>query len=550
MGKRSAAGLLTSVDSIFTTQEERDNAKRSYVTDLSAAEISDFPNHPFKVRMDQSMVELADSVKQYGVLVPSLVRPMPDGSYQMVSGHRRKRAAELAGLPTVPCIIRELTDDEAIIVMVDSNLQREQILPSEKAFAYKMKLEAMKRQGMRTDLTSAPVGPKLRSNKELSEQSPDSVTQIKRYIRLTNLIPELLDMVDNSVLKEAGKLQMALRPAVELSYLSEAEQTALLEVMEGEIRTPSHAQAIKMRQMSEGKTGGERLAKDALVSIMKEEGITFVTNTNVGKDVKAAKLLKEYDRVVLACGAKNPRDIKAEGRDAKGIYFAVDFLTSVTKSLLDSNFEDHAYIDAKGKHVVVIGGGDTGNDCVGTSIRLGAKSVTQLEMMPKAPDQRAENNPWPEWPKICKTDYGQEEAIAVFGHDPRIYQTTVTEFIKNKKGEVCQIKTVKLTPKKDEKSGRMMMVPVEGTEEILPADLVLIAAGFLGSQKYVTDAFKVEVNQRTNVKTDDGKYQTTKENVFTAGDMHRGQSLVVWAIREGREAAKAVDESLMGYTNL
>ena len=294
----------------------------------------------------------------------------------------------------------------------------------------------------------------------------------------------------------------------------------------------------------------EKWVIDRKVSIMKEEGITFVTNTNVGKDVKAAKLLKEYDRVVLACGAKNPRDIKAEGRDAKGIYFAVDFLTSVTKSLLDSNFEDHAYIDAKGKHVVVIGGGDTGNDCVGTSIRLGAKSVTQLEMMPKAPDQRAENNPWPEWPKICKTDYGQEEAIAVFGHDPRIYQTTVTEFIKNKKGEVCQIKTVKLTPKKDEKSGRMMMVPVEGTEEILPADLVLIAAGFLGSQKYVTDAFKVEVNQRTNVKTDDGKYQTTKENVFTAGDMHRGQSLVVWAIREGREAAKAVDESVMGYTNL
>ena len=267
MGKRSAAGLLTSVDSIFTTQEERDNAQRSYVTDLSAAEISDFPNHPFKVRMDQSMVELADSVKQYGVLVPSLVRPMPDGSYQMVSGHRRKRAAELAGLPTVPCIIRELTDDEAILAMVDSNLQREQILPSEKAFAYKMKLEAMKRQGMRTDLTSAPVGPKLRSNKELSEQSPDSVTQIKRYIRLTNLIPELLDMVDNSVLKEAGKLQMALRPAVELSYLSEAEQTALLEVMEGEIRTPSHAQAIKMRSFSEQ----GKLNPDVILSIMQEE---------------------------------------------------------------------------------------------------------------------------------------------------------------------------------------------------------------------------------------------------------------------------------------
>ena len=269
MGKRSAAGLLTSVDSIFTTQEERDNAQRSYVTDLPAAEISDFPNHPFKVRMDQSMVELADSVKQYGVLVPSLVRPMPDGSYQMVSGHRRKRAAELAGLPTVPCIIRELTDDEAIIVMVDSNLQREQILPSEKAFAYKMKLEAMKRQGQRRDLTSSPLGTKLgmRSNQELAEQSPDSKTQIQRYIRLTNLIPELLDMVDNSVLKEAGKLQMALRPAVELSYLSEAEQTALLEVMEGEIRTPSHAQAIKMRSFSEQ----GKLNPDVILSIMQEE---------------------------------------------------------------------------------------------------------------------------------------------------------------------------------------------------------------------------------------------------------------------------------------
>ena len=262
-------GLNEAYNDLFSTQEERDNAQRSYVTDLTAAEISDFPNHPFKVRMDQSMVELADSVKQYGVLVPSLVRPMPDGSYQMVSGHRRKRAAELAGLPTVPCIIRELTDDEAIIVMVDSNLQREQILPSEKAFAYKMKLEAMKRQGQRRDLTSSPLGTKLgmRSNQELAEQSPDSKTQIHRYICLTNLIPELLDMVDNSVLKEAGKLQMALRPAVELSYLSEAEQTALLEVMEGEIRTPSHAQAIKMRSISEQ----GKLNPDVILSIMQEE---------------------------------------------------------------------------------------------------------------------------------------------------------------------------------------------------------------------------------------------------------------------------------------
>ena len=262
-------GLNEAYNDLFSTQEDRDNAQRSYVTDLPPEKISDFPNHPFKVRMDQSMIELSDSVKQYGVLVPSLVRPMLDGSYQMVSGHRRKRAAELAGLPTVPCIIRELTDDEAIIVMVDSNLQREQILPSEKAFAYKMKLEAMKRQGQRRDLTSSPLGTKLgmRSNQELAEQSPDSKTQIQRYIRLTNLIPELLDMVDNSVLKEAGKLQMALRPAVELSYLPEAEQTALLEVMEGEIRTPSHAQAIKMRSFSEH----GKLNPDVILSIMQEE---------------------------------------------------------------------------------------------------------------------------------------------------------------------------------------------------------------------------------------------------------------------------------------
>ena len=199
---------------------------------------------------------------------------------------------------------------------------------------------------------------------------------------------------------------------------------------------------------------------------------------------------------------------------------------------------------------MVIGGGDTGNDCVGTSIRLGAKNVIQLEMMPKAPDERAANNPWPQWPRVCKTDYGQEEAIAKFGHDPRIYTTTVSEFIKNKNGELVQAKLVKLQSKKDEKSGRMMMVPIEGSEEIINVDIVLIAAGFLGSQKYVTDAFKVNINGRTNVDTAPGKYQTSVPNVFTAGDMHRGQSLVVWAIREGREAAKAVDESLMGYTNL
>ena len=209
MAKSSAAGLLTSVDSMFTTQEERDNAQRSYVIDLPAAEISDFPDHPFKVRMDESMTEMVSSVKERGVLSPMLVRPMPDGGYQMVSGHRRKMAAELAELPTVPCIVRELIDDEAVIIMVDSNLQREQVLPSEKAFAYKMKLDAMRRQqGERTDLTSVPLGQKLgkTSREQLADKSPDSNTQIQRYIRLTNLVPELLDMVDNTVLKEKGTL--------------------------------------------------------------------------------------------------------------------------------------------------------------------------------------------------------------------------------------------------------------------------------------------------------------------------------------------------------
>ncbi|MCD8133020.1 MAG: glutamate synthase subunit beta [Clostridiales bacterium] len=286
------------------------------------------------------------------------------------------------------------------------------------------------------------------------------------------------------------------------------------------------------------------------VNIMKEEGITFLTGVNVGKDEKAADILKNYDAVVLACGAKNPRDIGAPGRDAKGIYFAVDFLAQTTKSLLDSGLKDRKYVSAKGKHVVIIGGGDTGNDCVGTSIRHGAKSVTQLEMMPKAPDERAENNPWPEWPKVCKTDYGQEEAIAMFGHDPRIYTTTVKEFLKDKNGNLKGIITVKLESKKDEKTGRFMMVPVEGTEKRLDADLVLIAAGFLGTESYIADDFGVKLNARTNVDTEPGSYKTNVKKVFTAGDMHRGQSLVVWAIREGREAAKEVDEALMGYSYL
>ena len=291
---------------------------------------------------------------------------------------------------------------------------------------------------------------------------------------------------------------------------------------------------------------------DRKLAVMEEEGVEFRLNCNVGKDVKPAALLKEYDRILLACGASNPRDIKAPGRDAEGIYFAVDFLKSTTKALWanDMKLKDGTYISAKGKNVIVIGGGDTGNDCVGTSIRHGAKSVLQLEMMPKAPDDRTENNPWPEWPKVCKTDYGQEEAIAVFGSDPRVYTTTVKEFVKDKKGKLCKAVLVKLESKKDEATGRMMMAEIPGSEYTVDAELVLIAAGFLGSENYVTKAFGVEVNQRTNVKTEEGHYASSVPNVFTAGDMHRGQSLVVWAIREGREAAKEIDESLMGYTNL
>lgn len=289
---------------------------------------------------------------------------------------------------------------------------------------------------------------------------------------------------------------------------------------------------------------------DRKIDVMKAEGVEFVTNTDIGKDIKAADIIKKYDSVVLACGAANPRDINAPGRDAKGIYFAVDFLKATTKSLLDSNLEDGKYISAKGKNVVIIGGGDTGNDCVGTSMRHGCKSVIQLEMMPKAPDKRLASNPWPQWPRVCKTDYGQEEAIAAFGHDPRIYQTTVKEFIKDKSGNLTKLKCVKLESKKDEATGRMMMAEVAGSEFELAADIVLIAAGFLGPQKYVADAFGIETNQRSNFATEAGKYETNVKNVFAAGDCHRGQSLVVWAIREGREVAKAVDTALMGYTNL
>ncbi len=289
---------------------------------------------------------------------------------------------------------------------------------------------------------------------------------------------------------------------------------------------------------------------DRRVNLMKAEGIEFVTSTNIGIDIKAQELQDNYDAVILCCGSSNPRDISVDGRDGRGIYFAVDFLSATTKSLLDSNLEDGQYISAKDKNVVVIGGGDTGNDCVGTSIRQGCASVTQIEMMPKLPNQRAENNPWPQYPRVCKTDYGQEEAIAVFGSDPRVYETTAKEFYKNENGDVCAVQLVNVAFVKNPETGQMQMQEVEGSSRTIEADLVLIAAGFLGTQSYIASAFGLDLTPRTNVATAPNSYRTNVDKVFTAGDMHRGQSLVVWAISEGRGVAREVDEFLMGYTNL
>ena len=294
----------------------------------------------------------------------------------------------------------------------------------------------------------------------------------------------------------------------------------------------------------------EKRVIERRVAIMREEGVAFRTGVNVGADIAAEDILSEYDAVILACGASHPRDIQAQGRDANGVYFAVDFLKSTTKALLAGDLQEGTFISAKGKNVIIIGGGDTGNDCVGTCVRHGAKSILQLEMMPKLPDSRAANNPWPQWPRVCKTDYGQEEAAAVFGSDPRIYQTTVSEFLKDEAGNLRGALLQSLTPEKDPATGRMNMKPVEGSEREVPAELVLIAAGFLGSESYVTSGFRVETDRRTNVATQSGTHRTNVEKIFTAGDMRSGQSLVVRAIRDGRDCAREVDEALIGYSNL
>ena len=284
------------------------------------------------------------------------------------------------------------------------------------------------------------------------------------------------------------------------------------------------------------------------VELMAAEGVLFRTGCDVGTDVSAQELLAQYDAVILACGAKKPRDLAVDGRDATGIHFAVDFLTSTTKSLLDTGLAKGTYLDAADKDVIIVGGGDTGNDCVGTSIRHGCRSVTQLEMMPKAPDARTESNPWPQWPRICKTDYGQEEAAAVFGHDPRRYQMTVKECRADGEGNLQSVVAVHLEPKLAD--GRMTMAEIPGSEEELPCQLLLIAAGFLGPEDYVPDAFGLTRDARSNVATAPGSYAAGVDKVFAAGDMRRGQSLVVWGITEGRGVAREVDEYLMEYSNL
>ena len=284
------------------------------------------------------------------------------------------------------------------------------------------------------------------------------------------------------------------------------------------------------------------------LDVLQAEGVTFVCNMEIGKDLPVENLLNDFDAVVLCTGATKPRNLEIEGRDLKGIHFAMEFLTGNTRTVLDGNPTED-YISAAGKDVIIIGGGDTGTDCVGTSMRHGCKSVTQLEIMPKPPESRAANNPWPEWPKIYRMDYGQEEAAAVFGDDPRVYTTTATRFEGDEQGQVKAVHTVQVEWTKNEQ-GRFIPQPIEGTEKVVPAQLVLLAMGFLGPEQPLLDALGLERDSRSNVKADRGDFVTSIPGVFAAGDCRRGQSLVVWAINEGRGAARECDRYLMGSTNL
>ncbi|MEL6384723.1 MAG: glutamate synthase subunit beta [Cyanobacteria bacterium J06626_18] len=284
------------------------------------------------------------------------------------------------------------------------------------------------------------------------------------------------------------------------------------------------------------------------LDVLEAEGVTFVCDTEVGKDLPAETLLNEFDAVVLCTGSTRPRDLPIEGRDLKGIHFAMEFLTENTRAVLDQHYGDN-YLSAAGKDVVIIGGGDTGTDCVGTSIRHGCNSVTQLEIMPRPPETREAGNPWPEWPKIYRMDYGQEEAAAMFGNDPRAYLSTATKFEGDESGQLKAVHTVQIQWGKDE-NGRFIPQHVPGTEKVIPAQLVLLAMGFLGPEQPLLDSLGLERDGRSNVKAEHDRYTTSLPGVFAAGDCRRGQSLVVWAINEGRGAARECDRYLMGTTEL
>lgn len=285
------------------------------------------------------------------------------------------------------------------------------------------------------------------------------------------------------------------------------------------------------------------------VDLLAAEGVTFVTRTEIGRDIAAAQLQEEHDAVVLCGGSTKARDLPLEGRELRGIHQAMEFLTLNTKSLLDSGLEDGEYLSAAGKDVVVIGGGDTGTDCVATSIRHGCRSVIQLEIMPQSPLTRQPGNPWPEWPKVLKVDYGQQEAASLYEEDSRRYLVNTKRFVGDASGHVQELHTVRIEWKRTE-DGRMAPVEVPGSEEVIQAQLVLLALGFTGPEETVLGELGVERDERSNVKAEFGAQATNVEGVFTAGDMRRGQSLVVWAINEGRQAAREVDRFLMGSSNL